>query len=144
MLHMHDKLKLQHLQHWLSLLNDAGSESELFVSTSASEHVSDLRMKVVSRFAPSTIWHPTSGCGPSGRHFVIAKLSRLSDRLNLRWSISFMYTLEPVLKVWLQGTFVHSLGWLSTRAYLFFCHACRPLGPFGKIVCRGISSSPPS
>ena len=54
MLHMHDQLKL-HLQHWLSLINTAGCESELFESTLASEHVSELRMKVVSRFAPSTM-----------------------------------------------------------------------------------------
>ena len=55
MLHMHDQLKLQHLQLWLSVLHDAGPESELFVSTSDSAHASELRMKAVSRFAPSTM-----------------------------------------------------------------------------------------
>ena len=55
MLHMHDQLKLQHLQLWLSVLHDAGPESELFVTTSDSAHASELRMKAVSRFAPSTM-----------------------------------------------------------------------------------------
>ena len=129
MLHMHDKLKLQHLQHWLSLLNDAGSESELFVSTSASEHVSDLRMKVVLRFAPSTIWHPTSGCGPSGRHSVSAKQFPLFDLLNSLLLIFFMYTHGPVHRVLLLGTFGHSLGWPSMLVSLCCCPVCRHLWP---------------